>query len=315
MSALRVMSYNVRYFGHALRGLASTRSSKERIATRIARLSPRPDAICLQEIETISFRSRVAFRRSDANHTQLDSFMELLHAACSAVGDPCRYEAFYFRAHHYGPATSPIYTTGLAILVDITRVQVAGHNADSPHHITHHHVVRWKDAKQSRICAHMRLADEEGHPLHLFNTHLSLPTPFASQFWRVKDKLGFGVNQMNEAESLAQFVRHHAQGDPFILCGDFNSPPFSPVFTLLGEAGFESAQLALNQLVPRQPRHYPTAGFLRMRMHLDHLFSGGAVRWIDLDDTHRFGDVAGPFHGLSDHVPLIGRFRLSEPGE
>jgi endonuclease/exonuclease/phosphatase family metal-dependent hydrolase len=308
---IRIMTYNVRYFGHALRGLASTRTSKQRIASRIAALCPRPDVICLQEIETISVRSRLAFRRSHPAHTQLDSFMELLHEACDAAGEPCRYEAFYFRAHTYGPTSAPIYTTGLAILVDIHRLEVAGHNADSPHHITHHHVVRWKDAKQSRICAHMRLADDRGRPLHVFNTHLSLPTPFARQFWSERDKLGFGQNQVREAETLSSFVARHAADDPFLLCGDFNSPPFSPVFRRLSDSGLTSAQQILNQLHPEDPRHFPTAGFMRLRMHLDHLFSGGPVSWIDLDETRRFGDREGPFHGLSDHVPLIGRFALA----
>jgi len=309
-SPIRIMTYNVRYFGHALRGLASTRTSLDGIAARIASLKPRPDVICLQEIETISMRSRLAFRRSDAAHTQLDSFMELLHAACDALGEPCRYEAFYFRAHTYGPTSAPIYTTGLAILVDIHRLDVAGHNADSPHHITHHHVVRWKDAKQSRICAHMRLADDHGRPLHIFNTHLSLPTPFAREFWSERDKLGYGVNQVREAETLSSFVARHAGDDPFVLCGDFNSPPFSAVYRRLSESGLKCAQAVLNQLHPQDPRHFPTAGFMRLRMHLDHLFSGGPLSWVDLDDTRRFGDRQNPFHGLSDHVPLIARFEL-----
>ena len=309
---IRIMTYNVRYFGHALRGLASTRTSKLGIAARIAALDPRPDVICLQEIETISMRSRLAFRRSDPAHTQLDSFMELLHAACAATGHPCRYEAFYFRAHTYGPTTSPIYTTGLAMLVDVQRLQVAGHNVDAPHPITHHHVVRMKDAKQSRICAHVRITDDAGHPLHVFNTHLSLPTPFAKEFWSVRDKLGFGVNQVREAETLAAFVRKHAGDEPFVLCGDFNSPPFSPVYRSLRDAGFANAQHVLHQLVLEDPRHFPTAGFMRLRMHLDHIFSGGSVKWLDLDGTRRFGDRSSPFHGLSDHVPLIGRFRLRD---
>jgi hypothetical protein len=41
-------------------------------------------------------------------------------------------------------------------------------------------------------------------------------------------------------------------------------------------------------------------------MHLDHLFAGNGVRWVDLAGTTPFGQ--GPFHGLSDHVPLIARF-------
>src|SRR5687767_13032030 len=51
---LRLVSYNVRYFGHALKGLASTRGAKRVIASRLVDLDPRPDLICLQEVETIS---------------------------------------------------------------------------------------------------------------------------------------------------------------------------------------------------------------------------------------------------------------------
>ena len=37
-SSLRIVSYNVRYFGHALKGLASTRASERAIASRLASL-------------------------------------------------------------------------------------------------------------------------------------------------------------------------------------------------------------------------------------------------------------------------------------
>src|SRR5205085_1343261 len=51
--ALRILSYNVRYFGHALRGLASTRGSKRAIADALSSLEPAADIICLQEVETL----------------------------------------------------------------------------------------------------------------------------------------------------------------------------------------------------------------------------------------------------------------------
>ena len=54
---LRIVSYNVRYFGHALRGLASTRTSLERIAQQLTSLTPLADVICLQEVETRSLMS------------------------------------------------------------------------------------------------------------------------------------------------------------------------------------------------------------------------------------------------------------------
>ena len=36
------------------------------------------------------------------------------------------------------------------------------------------------------------------------------------------------------------------------------------------------------------------------------------VSWCDLDGTYRYGDRSNPFVGLSDHVPLIGTFRIKE---
>jgi endonuclease/exonuclease/phosphatase family metal-dependent hydrolase len=309
---LRIVSYNVRYFGHALRGLASTGKSKQGISRGLVSLEPLPDIVCLQEVETISLRSNLMYKRGRPDQTQLESFMQTLETAFAETGRPFPYEAFYFRAHDYRLTQSTsIYTTGLAVLINEETLIVDGHNAAAPHHITHHHVVRFKDRKQSRICAHMRLRDLEGRPLHVFNTHLSLPTPFAREFWTEKDKMGFGANQVIEARTLADFAREHAKGEPFIICGDFNSAPNSPVFRYLTEeAGFHCAQAVVGQIDPAEPRGFPTAAFLHLRMHLDHMFSGGGVQWTDLAGTAAFGDRSSSFFGLSDHMPLIGRFHL-----
>src|SRR5258708_24863258 len=51
---IRILSYNVRYFGHGTRGLASTRQAMGRIAQAIAELDPLPAIVCLQEVETRS---------------------------------------------------------------------------------------------------------------------------------------------------------------------------------------------------------------------------------------------------------------------
>ena len=310
--SLRIVSYNVRYFGHALRGLASTRKSKQGIARGLISLEPLPDIICLQEVETISLRSNLMYKRGRPDQTQLESFMEALEGAFAEQGRPFPYEAFYFRAHDYKLTQSTsIYTTGLAVLINESTLIIDGHNAEAPHHITHHHVVRFKDRKQSRICAHMRLRDLDGRPLHVFNTHLSLPTPFARAFWSEKEKMGFGSNQVIEARTLADFVRDRSRGEPFIVCGDFNSPPNSAVFRYLTEdAGFLCAQAAVGQIDPTAPRAFPTAGFFHLRMHLDHLFSGSGVQWTDLAGTASYGDRTSRFFGLSDHMPLIGRFHL-----
>lgn len=310
---LRVVSYNVRYFGHALKGLASTRGSQRQIADRLARLAPAADVVCLQEIETISIRSRVAFQSNggEPRETQLECFMAELAAAHRALGTESPYEGFYFRAHVNQLRKIPIYTTGLAILINRSQLDVEKHNVAAPERITHHHVERWRDRKQTRICAHMRVLMPGGRPLHVFNTHLSLPTPFARQFWADRRRMGWGPNQIHEARTLCSFVARHAGAEPFVVCGDFNSAPESPVWSyLLGEAGFRSAEQELGLVQAGDPRAFPTAGFLRLRMHLDHVFYGNGVYWLDLEGTHRFGDRRGPFSGLSDHVPIVGRFHL-----
>jgi endonuclease/exonuclease/phosphatase family metal-dependent hydrolase len=306
------VSYNVRYFGHALKGLASTRTSQRGIAARLALLEPLADVVCLQEIETISLRSRVAFRGRRPAETQLESFMREVEVAFTGDARPSPYEGFYFRAHVNQLRGVPIYTTGLAILVNVARLRVAAHNVAAPHHITHHHIERWKDRKQTRICAHMKVTIPGGRSLHVFNTHLSLPTPFARAFWSERMRMGWGPNQLHEARTLAAFVRRHAGEEPFVVCGDFNSAPGSPVWRfLMGEAGFRCAETHCGLLRDGEPRAFPTAGFMRLRMHLDHVFYGNGIAWVDLEGTAPFGDRAGAFAGLSDHVPLIGRFRVA----
>ncbi|PTL79952.1 endonuclease/exonuclease/phosphatase family protein [Vitiosangium sp. GDMCC 1.1324] len=312
---LRIVSYNVRYFGHALRGLASTLGPKRRVAAALAGLEPLPDIVCLQEVETRSFRSSVADRHTPRGETQLEAFMGRMEETFANFRRPMPYEAFYFRAHRYTLGEFPLYTTGLAILVNTQRLTVDTHNVDAPHHITHHHVRVLRERKQSRICAHMRLLrKDDGLPLHVFNTHLSLPTPFSRAFWASKSKMGNGINQLHEAHALVQMVRHKSAGEPFLVCGDFNSPPASPVFhCICDEAHFTSAQAAVGQIDPKASRGFPTAGFMHMRMHLDHIFSGSGVRWLDADETRPFGDTRSRFHGLSDHMPLVARFQLEPP--
>ena len=307
---LRIVRYNVRYFGHALRGLASTRGSKRAIADALATLDPAADIICLQEVETFSLRSSLVFRRSHRTERQLESFMAELERAFERRPPPFPYDAFYFRAHVNRIGNTPLQSMGLAILVHRYRIRIDTHNCESPHDITYHHVLRWKDRKQTRICAHMKLVGPRGKPFHIFNTHLSLPTPFSREFWTTSQRMGFGVNQLHEAKTLAAFIHRHAGDEPFIVCGDFNSPPDSPVYRFLtDDCGLVGVQKHLRQ-IDRDPRDFPTAGFMRLRMHLDHLFSSPLVNWLDLEGTCRFGDRSSPFWGKSDHVPLIGRFDL-----
>ena len=307
---LRVMTYNVRYFGHALRGLASTRRSKQGIAEGIASLQDPPDVVCFQEVETISLRATVAARRNHPAETQLETFMDVFERAWGRGSFP--YEALHFRAHTYGPARWPVYTTGLALLVNTRTVSVDHHNAASPQAITHHHVSLLRGVKQSRICAHVRVRSREtGDAMHVFNTHLSLPSVFAREFWDERDKMGVGPNQVAEATSLARFVQHGAGNEPFVVVGDFNSAPATPVFDrLVKSEGWRCAQADVGMIDPSQRRGFATAGFMRLRMHLDHVFGGNGVRFEDMDGTASFDDRASPFYGLSDHAPLLTRVRV-----
>jgi endonuclease/exonuclease/phosphatase family metal-dependent hydrolase len=186
-----------------------------------------------------------------------------------------------------------------------------------PHDITHRRVHALRRLKQTRICAHLRVvptsrikdgAHPEAHAIDVFNTHLSLPSSFAREFWTSRARMGYGKNQLEEARALVRFVEQERKSDRFVVLGDFNSLPGSPVYEyLVGEIGYADPFAALHRMSPDLLRNWPTAGFLQLRMHLDHVLTGEGLRWLDFDESHPFGDGTSPFHGLSDHVPLVGR--------
>jgi endonuclease/exonuclease/phosphatase family metal-dependent hydrolase len=312
MSTLRILSYNVRYFGHSTRGIASTKKGMRRIADALASLEPLADIVCLQEVETISLRATAMHRGAPAE-TQLERLMAMLDVSMGRAGHSARYEAFYFPAHKYRLGKSAhVYTTGLAILA-LPTCKVESHNAEDPADITHRHVhpVR-RRLKQTRICAHLRFK-KRGEDIDVFNTHLSLPSTLSKEFWTQPRRMGYGPNQLNEAKNLAAFVAKQKKGDRFLLMGDFNALPGSPVHRYLTEdCGYTDAFAASKGLTAEDSVGWPTAGFMALRMHLDHVFCGPGVRWIDFDGSRPFGDRAATFHGLSDHVPLIGRCAMSE---
>jgi endonuclease/exonuclease/phosphatase family metal-dependent hydrolase len=283
-----------------------------RIAGAIAALDPLPDIVCLQEVETTSLRSTVAHRGSLPEETQLARLMIVLEQALAAAGKREGYDAYYFPAHAYrlGPKTQ-IYTTGLAILTH-RDFDVHHHNSHLPADITHRRIHAVRRLKQTRICAHIRFKDRHGHAVDVFNTHLSLPTTFSRNFWTRPERMGYGPNQMEEAKNLIRFVEAERRSDRFFIAGDFNSLPGSPVYDfLVDEQGYRDPFAQVCRMSPAELRKWPTAGFMRLRMHLDHIFTGPALKWLDFDETHAFGDRTATFHGLSDHMPLIGRCRVS----
>jgi endonuclease/exonuclease/phosphatase family metal-dependent hydrolase len=312
LEPLRVVSYNVRYFGHATRGIASTRSAMKRIADAISGLHPLPDVVCLQEVETTSLRSTVAHPGGRDGETQLERVMAMLVQSLAARGKPDRYEAHYFPAHAYQlNAKTQIYTTGLAILTH-RDFEVHHHNCQGPHDITYRRIHPVRRLKQTRICAHIRFKHRGGQVIDVFNTHLSLPTTLSRDFWTRPARMGYGPNQLEEAKNLVRFVEKERKSDRFFISGDFNSLPGSPVYRyLLSEGRYRDPFAQLYRMTEQELIDWPTAGFMRLRMHLDHIFTGPALQWVDFDETHAFGDRNATFHGLSDHMPLIGRCRVA----
>ena len=305
MRPVRIVTYNVRYFGHRTRGLASTKKAMEKIATALAELSPLADIICLQEVETLSLRSNVAHPSPDGD-TQL---VRLMSKLSDALGKRDEYTAYYFPAHTYRfTASTQIYTTGLAVIAhrDFT---VASHNAAAPHDITFRKIHPVKKLKQTRICAHLHVAHKSGVDLDIFNTHFSLPTTLSREFWLEPKRMGYGPNQLEEAKNLARFVDSQRSSDRFVVVGDFNALPGSPVYQTL-RSTFSDPFAEYWHFDEEEMLAWPTAGFMNMRMRLDHVFCGKGIEWQDFDGSHRFSQKDGLFRGLSDHVPIVGAFHV-----
>jgi endonuclease/exonuclease/phosphatase family metal-dependent hydrolase len=291
------MTWNVRYFGHPTRGLRATEPAIRRLAWVVAGQAELPDVIALQEVESESLRG-------GHGGGQLDRFAARLGDALEAHRRPARYLAHYFPAHRYGLGRAALYTTGLAVLV---REGLAV-EAMSPREITHVRIPGFGRLKQRRLAVHLRIRPSGwSSALDLFNTHLSLPAFLEVGPHRVAARMGHGTNQLAEAAALLSFVGEHA-GPHAVVVGDFNSLPGSPVYDHLLASGFVDAHAEVSGRTPTSLRDVGTASFMHLRMHLDHVFSSPAVRWRGLDAA----DLDhGPFAGLSDHAPKLGRFSLA----
>lgn len=311
------MTYNVRYFGHALpfRGATSTRKALCAIASAIAKMEQLPHLICLQEVETRSLRSRLSHTPGFEEETQLEALSRVLEDALEKETRREKYQAYYFPAHSYQLGQkAKLYTTGLALLAR-SDLKVDAHNATTPFDITHRRKSRISTLKQSRICAHATVSMPSGEKVDLFNTHLSLPQFMSLDMFKRGGRMGYGENQSLEIDRLAEFVTTQAQtNNRYLILGDFNSLPSSPAYERMLEKlpVCDPFPDAVGTNLKDLRLRWPTAGFLHLRMRLDHIFAGKGLECIDFEDTHPFG-VAGRWHGLSDHVPLVGRFKFKSP--
>jgi endonuclease/exonuclease/phosphatase family metal-dependent hydrolase len=309
-ATLRVMTYNVRYFGHGTRGVVATRGRLRRVARALALLAPPADIVCLQEVEACSLRSALSpWHRGQRGRTQLDALLFELHRMLARAGRLDRYEALYFPAHAYRlMARTNFFTTGLAIMVRAP-LRVIAHNGGVVHDITHRRVAqRWK---QTRIVAHVAVGHATHAVLDVFNTHLSLPSWSAPEFWLGEGRLGFGENQLAEARRIAELVRHRKRARHVVLAGDFNSVPGSPVDELLRcEMGLVDAHAHHRAAQGRRAGDWSTAGFLRTRLDIDRIYATPELEWLDFEGSEPFARRGSSvFAGLSDHVPVVGRLR------
>jgi endonuclease/exonuclease/phosphatase family metal-dependent hydrolase len=320
MPRLRVMTYNVRYFGHGTRGVFSTRDGVRRIADAIASMSPLCDLIALQEVEHRSLRSALVTWHPKEERNQLAACMSELAHALDRRGVTDRYEPHYFPAHRYTLAPgADLYTTGLAMLVG-PRLAVVSEDESRIEDITHRRGA--KALKQTRIVSHLALRVRDAHreglgplqteeaDLDVFNTHLSLPGPFYKEFWTGDARMGYGPNQLAEANRLLEAMRQRRRSSRTVLMGDFNSLPDSPVDRLFQEEGALVDALAATKGLETTGRNrWATAGFMTMRMAIDRIYSCPGVRWLDFEESVPFAEP-GRFAGLSDHVPIVGRLQL-----
>lgn len=313
MQPLRLMSWNVRYFSHHVRGVTSVERNVRRAAEAVAALDPQPDVLALQEIDNHSVRSNLTRlgRRTAENglsEPQIVRFVQHLNDA-SAARSGHRWEVLFFRAHGHDAILS-LYSTGLAVLYR-QGIELVDHNSTSPHEITYRRIAALSRLKQKRICAHARLRDEAGRTFDLFNTHLSLPAFLQPADKTTRRRFGHADNQLAEIQSVLDFVARAGDPERSVLVGDFNALPGSRVYnavvgngSTLRDAFARHFDLSVDDLVG-----IPSAGFMRMRFRLDHFFAGPRVTVNAFPHTFPFNQ-SHPMRGLSDHVPIVGSFTI-----
>lgn len=309
---VKLVSWNVRYFSHATRGITSTDRSLRGISLALASMDPQPDIIALQEIDDFSVRSSVGRTRRRARRgvptSALDRFTAQLNRD-SVARNGHVYQCEFFAAQGHS-RNFPLYSTGLAILYRNTLEHLAG-NAHEPHEITHRRIKRLAGMKQKRICAWSRFRDEGGRVFDVFNTHLSLPAFFKRHNGPTGGRFGEAENQIKEVEGVLECIDRNGNPERTVLVGDFNALPGSRVYNrVLDVTPMRDAHATFLGKEPDEMAGMHSAGFMNLRYRLDHIFSGPAVRHRCFQATAPYGSDH-PWRGLSDHSPIVTRFDVS----
>jgi endonuclease/exonuclease/phosphatase family metal-dependent hydrolase len=305
-----LVSWNIRYCSHRTRGITSTDTNLQMVAKALTTMDPLPDIIALQEIDTSGIRTapaRARRRRRGEPESQLDRLLACINAA---IPDPeNKYNCLFYPAHGHSGDSPAIYSTGLAILHS-PRLKVVASNVEKPHEITHRRISRLSNVKQRRICAWARFLTDTGQQFNVFNTHLSLPAFFQRHEGPTGGRFGEASNQLAETSEVLSCMSGRRGQVPTLLVGDFNAVPGSRVYQQILRSGvLRDAQADRQGLTAKQMRAQPSAGFLRFRYRLDHIFAGNRVHFSDFQNTMPHGPMH-PLKGVSDHVPLAGRFSL-----
>jgi endonuclease/exonuclease/phosphatase family metal-dependent hydrolase len=301
---MRVITWNIRYFSHAVGGVTSLDTTIRSVAKALASLQPQADVVALQEIDTVSLRAvggryHHRKRRGEAI-SNFDRFVAHLNSEISANGGT-KYQARFFPAQGHSKEF-PLYSTGLALLFK-EDIACISHNSQNPHEITHRRIKRLARFKQKRICAWARLKPPNGEKFDIFNTHLSLPAFLRPG--RGPTGWGFGEadNQLIEADNVLNFIAKTGDLNRSLLVGDFNAVPGSRVYNRLTKTLIDAHADHLGR-----PGHelqtFPTGGFWKFRYRLDHIFRGVNLSTTDFKGTYPL-DKYHPWKGLSDHTPLI----------
>jgi len=295
----RVVSWNLQYSagrkhrffydgGEAVHVPAT--DSSEAVAGIVAALSRlNPEIALLQEVDRGSTRTQQL--------DQLPAFAAALSARCQASTS---YHRSPFVPH---PSSKPLGRVDMHLSL-LTRPPLLGAVRHALPLLRESRLRQLFNLKRALLVAELPIDGSE-LPLVIAVTHLSA---FSEGDGTLEDQLGI----------LKRWMDERPASQPWLLGGDFNALPPGDDLERLGEetASYRAAQPAMQALLKSHKNAFPAAlepsartwlpyGTSQPDRKIDWLFYGGPLELLE-------ARVAGEFQELSDHLPLVARFRLAE---